>query len=134
MEGIKRFCDLTRHREEATLEIVNETPVKGLHFTPRIGVEPVATIVSRSNREKWVSGLIIKNPFYRKADPPIKPESLDQPFWLLREQEILLCTLRSWHRVGDRMQRYELVLAQGCWIAGYATFWIVCDWSEKTVQ
>ncbi len=128
MDGIKRFCDLTRRTEEATLEIVNEDPVKTQHFTPRVQAEPVATIVSDSSGQQWVSGLVIKNPFYRKAVRLAESTSLDQPFSRLREQELLLCALRSWHKVDDRLPRYELLFAEGCWIAHYATFWIVCDW------
>jgi hypothetical protein len=68
MEGIRNFCHLTRN-PGASLEVVNGDPVKKRRFPTKTEVEPVASIVSDSNGQKWVSGLVIKKPLLSEGGP-----------------------------------------------------------------
>jgi hypothetical protein len=125
--GIRRFCAFAGY-PGARLEIVRESPIKKLRFRPRVQVEPVATIVSNSQGEDFASGIVVKNPFLGSA-PPSEDSTIEEPFWLLSKNEYLFCALRSWHKPDVYMGRYDLVLAEGCWIEHVPVFYILCDWA-----
>jgi hypothetical protein len=124
--GIRRFCAFAGDAR-AQLAIVGENPVKTLRFRRGIQVEPVATIISNSQGKSFASGLVVKNPF---ADGVLSEDSsVEEPFWLLPKNEFVFCALRSWHNPDVLMDRYDLVLAEGCWIEHFPVFYILCDWA-----
>jgi hypothetical protein len=77
----------------------------------RIKLEVVGTMVrTDDNREqdRWVVGLIARNPFYRKKKLPREWEMEGSPLHDLLQMELILCDLRDHHQEGDQINHYEL--------------------------
>ena len=127
MDRIKAFCRLM-HNPEARIESIREYPIKTHRFRPRVEVEPVGEILSDSHGRKWVSGLVVKNPFFGKRPPFAESNASEHIFRMLSNYEILFCTLGSWHHTGVRMDHYQLRFIEGGFLGNYPVFWIVCDW------
>jgi hypothetical protein len=77
----------------------------------RIKLEVAGTMVrTDDNREqdRWVVGLIARNPFYRKKKLPREWEMEGSPLHDLLQMELILCDLRDHHQEGDQINHYEL--------------------------
>ena len=127
MANIQKFCDFI-HQPDVSFDVIRECPVKTLRFPRGIKLEPVATIVSTLRDQKFASGLIVKNPFFKQVFPKPSDTSRDDLFHLLSSYEFLFCALKQWHNPEDLMDYYELHFAEACWVEHVPSFYIACDW------
>jgi hypothetical protein len=130
MSAIRRLCELVKN-PDAKLENVNSNPVETLRFHPQVPVEAVGSIVSESDGAKFVSGLIVKNPFFGKPIPLREKPSRGEPLKFLSNNEYLLCSMKQWHVLGNQKAKYEIRYAEACWIEHIPVLHIACDWSDE---
>jgi hypothetical protein len=130
MSAIRRLCELAKN-PDAKLENVHSNPVETLTFHPRVPVEAVGSIVSESDGAQFVSGLIVKNPFFGKQVPLREKPSRGEPLKFLSNNEYLLCSMKQWHVLGNQKVKYEIRYAEACWIEHIPVLHIACDWSDE---
>jgi hypothetical protein len=76
-----------------------------------IKLEVVGSLVrTDENREadRWIVGLVARNPFYRKRKLPRELELEGSPLHDLLQMELLLLDLRDHHQEGDQVDHYVL--------------------------
>ena len=76
-----------------------------------IKLEVVGTLVrTDEDREadRWIVGLVARNPFYRKKKLPRELELEGSPLNDLLQMELLLVDLRDHHQEGDEVDHYVL--------------------------
>jgi len=130
MSAIRRLCELVKN-PDAKLENVDSNPVETLRFHPQVPVEAVGSIVSESDGAQFVSGLIVKNPFFGKQIPLREKPSRGEPLKFLSNNEYLLCSMKQWHVLGNQKVKYEIRYAEACWIEHIPVLHIACDWVDE---
>ena len=111
-----------RPRTEKTLESAS---LRGDRLSQ---VKPVTFVVEDQEAGGcWVCGIVIKNPYYERAKTRRDlPEAVPRP---LRETELLLCDLRSWHSLGSTL-KYRLELCEWAWTSHALVARVVADWID----
>jgi hypothetical protein len=74
-------------------------------------LEVVGTLVRTDDdreKERWVVGLVVRNPFYRKKKLPREFEIEGSPLHELLEMELILCDLKDHLEEGDQVDQYVL--------------------------
>jgi hypothetical protein len=97
---ISPYLELCRYtgNEWAEFQTVTERHTHMRHLKTRIKLDVVGTLVrtdeDRGN-DRWIVGLIARNPFYRKKRLPRELEMEGSPLHDLLEMELILCDLRD---------------------------------------
>lgn len=95
--------------------------------------EPVAMIVESDRHDgrypDWVRGIVVPNPRPALhgeggADPELWPSAV-------ADSEFVLCSLGSWHPLGEHPESYELRFIEWAWTSDYAIMRYVADWKGK---
>ncbi|HXC43831.1 MAG TPA: restriction endonuclease [Candidatus Dormibacteraeota bacterium] len=126
--GIRRLCNKTNN-QTAKFELGERKSIDTHRFCPPVELEAVGLIM---DAEGWAVGIVAKNPFYK---PGVR-SSFDVPSLRsnsairhLSNTELLPCRLKSWHRAGEFMNKYQLFDVDGCWIENAPALYVGCDWS-----
>ena len=130
MAKFRHLCRLTKN-SDACIETIRENPIQSVGFRPGHLVEPVGLIVSNSSSDPWASGLVVKNPFLKSpltARDEESEESIDELRNIIRENDVLICSLRSWHQPHSTTQDYKMCAIEGCWIGHRYAIEVSCDW------
>jgi hypothetical protein len=107
-------------------------------------VTPVAFIVEENEWEEnpedegkehpkdleWVSGIVVKNPFY----PSGRTENGSGSDWLPNmqsESEYLICNLRSWHPLSNPRSTYRQWNSESAWTSDALVVRPLVDWDEE---
>lgn len=112
------FVQLCRYtgNDWANFEYVGERLTFGRRLKKALVLSIVGIVLNKEFSPKSavvnadsVSGVIARNPFYRKKSIPRELLSANlPPLDGLRETELLLCSLRHWHEDGDKVDNYML--------------------------
>jgi hypothetical protein len=125
--GLRRLCALTENMD-ARLETMLNKPVETYRFHPRIPIDAVGKIITSEPGQDYVSGLIVKNPFFDKPLPIEKFPSRNSPLAFLSNNELLMCAMPQWHIANALKYEYDLVAVEGCWIENLPALYVHCDW------
>jgi len=71
-------------------------------------VGQVIQLYDQRDRERWVTGLIARNPWYRKKRLPRELQSEESSLQSLLGMELLICDLRHHIEDGDRVDKFVL--------------------------
>jgi hypothetical protein len=111
------FVALSRYtgNEWAQFGFVVDKSVRIRRLKKKIALDVIGEIVevgrhkSLDRKERpMVSGVIAKNPFFRRRQLPAELKDEDDTLNDLLSFEILLCDVRDWHDQGDLIDRYML--------------------------
>jgi hypothetical protein len=107
------YLNLCRYtgNEWANFGTILESRRQTKRFKKPIKLEVVGMMVrTDEDREadRWIVGLIARNPFYRKKKLPRQLEMEGSPLHDLLEMELILCDLKDHHQEGDQVDHYEL--------------------------
>jgi hypothetical protein len=99
-------------------------------------VDPTALVVQRQTwpdgkTERWVSGIVVPNPFKEKPDQDATPDWWP---WSISESELMVCSLGSWHTVGDRHGGYYIKRFEWAWTSDAYVFRAVADWLDPELR
>jgi hypothetical protein len=97
--------------EWADFRSVHERQTHTRRLKKPIELEVVGTAVRSYDdraRDRWVVGLIARNPFYRKKRLPLELEADDSTLHDLLQMELILCCLRDQIECGDEVDGYFL--------------------------
>jgi hypothetical protein len=107
------YLELCRYtgNEWASFGTILESRRQIKRLKKSIQIEVVGTLVrTDEDREadRWIVGLVARNPFYRKKKLPRELELDGSPLHDLLELELLLCDLKDHHQEGDQVDHYVL--------------------------
>jgi hypothetical protein len=107
------YVELCRYtgNEWASFGTVLESRRQIKRLQKPIKLEVVGTLVrTDEDREadRWIVGLVARNPFHRKKKLPRELELDGSPLHDLVELELLLCDLKDHHQEGDQVDHYVL--------------------------
>jgi hypothetical protein len=107
------YIDLCRYtgNEWADFRVVHERRTQTRRLRKPIKLDVLGTVVrTDDNREddRWIVGLVARNPFYRKKKLPRDLEIEGSPLHDLLEMELILCGLRDHIQEGDQVDEYHL--------------------------
>jgi hypothetical protein len=93
--------------------------------------DPVAFIVEARDDDEpyryWVKGIAVANPHLGLERSEIDDE--DALWWpIIRESELVICALSSWHPLGERPESYELRFIEWTTTSDYTVMRYVADW------
>lgn len=79
-----------------------------------IRLDIVGKIISKENsRHNYVNGVIAKNPFFKNSKIPKGLIKDNSPFHELTSLEFLICDLKDWHDLEDKIDQYDLLRLEG---------------------
>jgi hypothetical protein len=110
-----KLCKYTSN-EWAHFEYIGERWTSTVRLKKPVILDVIGTVVNRASasdsdpvRERIVTGIIARNPFYRKKSLPQELLKSDRsPLHELNETELLVCSLKDWYEDGDVADRYVL--------------------------
>lgn len=129
MSKFKELCEATGN-SLAVFSHLESTGYDEIQIHPPIPLERVAEIHSKEFGSDSVSGLVVKNPFYKNRKKLPVSEKQRSILLMLDATELLVCFMSDWHNVGDVMDRYELWRIEGTWTANVHAFRPICTWNE----
>jgi Restriction endonuclease len=127
MSGLRRLCTSTQNLD-ARLETLLDKRVDKYRFHPRIPVDAVGRIVTSEQGMDYVSGLIVKNPFFDRTLPIQKFPSPNSPLQFLTNNEFLVCAMPQWHGANTPTPQYDLIAVEACWVENIPVLYVRCDW------
>ena len=128
-DKFKELCEATAN-SLAVFSHLESTGYDEIHIHPPMPLEPVAEIHSKDSRSESVSGLVVKNPFYKNRKKLPASTNQHSVLSMLDATEFLVCFMSDWHNVGDVMDRYELRCIEGTSTANVHAFRPICTWNE----
>jgi len=98
-----------------------------------------ALIVQSIDREDWVVGLVVVNPFQRagvawskgRSSSSVDLEVQDPP-WQLAESDVLVCDLNQWHPLDRELTSYQLRTVEWTNTSEATVVRAVGDWHDKS--
>jgi hypothetical protein len=107
------YLDLCRYtgNEWADFRTVHGRCTQTRRLKKPLKLEVVGTLVRTDDdreNDRWVVGLIARNPFYRKKRLPSELEMEGSPLHDLLEMELILCDLKDHLEEGDQVDQYML--------------------------
>lgn len=143
------FVELCRDTNniDARFHIISNSEFYSVRLKKPIQLDVQGEIVQIEDRlgfsDKVVSGLIVKNPFFK--NPKLLQELIKDaysPFLTLNSSEFMICTLRDWYDFGSVIDKVDLLLLEGCWAGQDAIIRPTCTWrnilkahnSKKSLQ
>jgi hypothetical protein len=132
-ESLLELCRKTGNRD-AVLTLQEKSFDHLRLRSDRLVLEPVGLIhSSRFTGDTAVSGIIAKNPFFRKPGA-LKKAGLKQESSIqhLSGTEILCCALNDWHDLGDIADEYYLTAIQSKWLGPALVVRPSCTWRAIT--
>jgi hypothetical protein len=133
-EPLLELCRKTGNRD-AFLTLCEKKSVEEFRFrSDRTTIEPIGLIMSsKFAGKKTVSGIVARNPFFRKASA-LKRAGVKQGSQIeyLSTVEILCCSLKDWHDADDVIDEYYLTGIQSKWLGQALVKRPVCTWRAIT--
>ena len=130
LRPFQELCSATNN-PQAYFNHLKSTGFYEVRIRKPVKVEAVAHIKSANSVVgSAVSGLVIKNPYFKKRPKILSKESDDSPFFLIGSSEYLVCSLADWLDPGDVVDRYFLVRLEGTWTGNVPVFRPVCTWGK----
>jgi hypothetical protein len=105
-----------------------------------IKVKPVARAVDEEGDEQWVTGVVVRNPWFRKRPPPATEDddpALDRQrdvMMALSRFELLPCYMGQHHEPDDIVDYYYIRFVEASWTSDVMMIRAVVDWNEITTS
>jgi sRNA-binding regulator protein Hfq len=130
---LRELCDRLGVRERIHFRPRSEKSVERSHpprNAKRRSVTPIGFVVSSPDSgigedSKWVSGIVVENPFRRKRG--------SEEEWIpdmLGDSQYLICSLRSWHQVDTIKSVYEFWEFESAWSSDALIVRAIADWAD----
>ncbi len=128
---LKKFCREIDN-QEAQFEFTLYHKIFSRRLRKPRKLEVVAEIVQKDDYEedsRYVAGLVVKNPFFKKKGFP-KELMTDNDLYLdnLTKLEFLVCDLRDWYELGDRIDAFDLFKLEAMQVGETLIMHPVCTW------
>ena len=132
-EPLTRLAEVVHDDEPVEFRVLSGRAVERLNVRAEHEqlADPVALIVeARSDDERfpyWVKGLAVPNPHFGMDREALTDE---EQWWptAIRESELVVCALSSWHPLGEHPDSYELRFIEWATTSDYAVIRYVADW------
>jgi hypothetical protein len=120
-----------------------EPPIEGfhLHFSERVSVRPLRLITAQEHGDRYIVGLVVRNPFFRKLDQVrqiAKASSEDfehcSPFARFSDIEHLVCSVKDWIPEDDKVTGWHLLGIHGTLIDSLWVLHASATWKDLTAK
>jgi hypothetical protein len=107
------------------------SPLEGSAHLSHTPVIPVALLIHEDLADPhdrfWVRGIVARNPFLGKTSKDAGASDLP---WALRDTEVIVCDLRSWHPLSDA-HTYNLERCRWTYSSQATVVRLVVDWPDS---
>jgi len=120
-----------------------EPPIEGfhLHFSERVSVRPLRLITAQENGDRYIVGLVVRNPFFGKLDQVrqiAKASSKDfehcSPLARFSDIEHLVCSVKDWIPEDDKVTGWHLLGIHGTLIDSLWVLHASATWKGLTAK
>jgi hypothetical protein len=130
--SLRELCDAVGTESQPYFRPRREDLVRigRLHSEESVVLDKVGLIAMDSDlgskEQEWAVGVIAKNPWWRKARGGLPDEWPD----MIVNQELLICSLSSWHPIDEPKATYRLWSCDSAWTSDALVVRAVADWED----